>query len=200
MAIQLAKNLYNATFIAATTSGGSKADLAKSLGADVVVNYHDKDMIKQLKVHGPYDVVFHGAGEVGKAVGLVDKGGALVSVAAPPNAKAIKEWLDSFESNKAYNGFLYSVVSSWLGKVLLNRLTGYTSISKHLARKSASYHPIIANGTKAMTATLSEEFNAGRIKAVIEKEIPLENVVEGLKHLEDGHASGKIVVTIPSST
>lgn len=194
--MQLAKHLYNATFVAATTSAGSKAELAKALGADVVLDYHEKDIEAQLQQHGPFDVIFHAAGDVRMAVPLVKTGGSVVSVAAAPNADGIKEWLDSFESKALYNRRLYSVVSSSVGKGLMNRASGYNSIARRLAKQSATYHPIIANGSKSRAKTLAEEFSAGRLQGIIDKKFPLEEATKGLNYLDDGHASGKVIVTV----
>lgn len=48
MAIQLAKVLYNASFVCCTASPGAKTELCKELGADAVANYREKNWVEQL--------------------------------------------------------------------------------------------------------------------------------------------------------
>lgn len=43
---------------------------------------------------------------------------------------------------------------------------------------------------------LAELYHAGKVVPVIEKQIPLSDVPEGLKYLEEGLALGKVVVTM----
>jgi NADPH:quinone reductase-like Zn-dependent oxidoreductase len=43
---------------------------------------------------------------------------------------------------------------------------------------------------------LTELFEAGKVLPVIDKRYPLSDVAEALRYLEDGHAKGKIVITV----
>lgn len=88
LAIQLAKELYGASVVAATTSTG-KVPFVKSLGADVVIDY-TKHNYSELPER--YDFVFDtvGGGEVEKAVKVVKDGGKVLTIAgrAPPHPAA----------------------------------------------------------------------------------------------------------------
>lgn len=44
--------------------------------------------------------------------------------------------------------------------------------------------------------TLKEMFEAGRVKSVIDRRYPLVNAAEALRYLGEGHARGKIIITI----
>ena len=41
-----------------------------------------------------------------------------------------------------------------------------------------------------------ELMNAGKVKSVIDKRYPLAETAEAVRYLEDGHARGKVVITV----
>jgi NADPH:quinone reductase-like Zn-dependent oxidoreductase len=47
--------------------------------------------------------------------------------------------------------------------------------------------------------TLTELFEAGKVVPVIDKRYPLDELPEALSYLEEGHALGKVVITIVAS-
>ncbi|RLN03460.1 quinone oxidoreductase-like protein [Panicum miliaceum] len=74
LAIQLAKQVYSASKVAATAST-KKIELLKSLGADVAIDY-TKENFDELP--DKYDVVFDAVGQGDKAVKVVKEGGSVV--------------------------------------------------------------------------------------------------------------------------
>jgi NADPH:quinone reductase-like Zn-dependent oxidoreductase len=54
----------------------------------------------------------------------------------------------------------------------------------------------LAKVTPGDLAVLRELFEAGTIEPVIDREYPLEDAAEALAYLGEGHAKGKVVVTI----
>jgi NADPH:quinone reductase-like Zn-dependent oxidoreductase len=52
---------------------------------------------------------------------------------------------------------------------------------------------------KADLALLAELFETGKVKPVIDKTYPLSKVPEALRYLEEGHALGKIVITVANN-
>ena len=44
---------------------------------------------------------------------------------------------------------------------------------------------------------LEELFEAGKVVPVIDRRYPLSEVADALRYLEDGHALGKVVITVP---
>ena len=55
---------------------------------------------------------------------------------------------------------------------------------------------IIADVNQADLATLSELMQAGKLKSVIDKRYRLSEVPEAIRYLEQGHARGKVVITL----
>jgi NADPH:quinone reductase-like Zn-dependent oxidoreductase len=43
---------------------------------------------------------------------------------------------------------------------------------------------------------LTELFEAGKVAPVIDRRFPLSEVAEALRYLEEGHAQGKVVITM----
>ncbi|CAL5006652.1 unnamed protein product [Urochloa decumbens] len=74
LAIQLAKQVYGASKVAATAST-KKIELLKSLGADVAIDYTKENFEDLLD---KYDVVFDAVGQGDKAVKVVKEGGSVV--------------------------------------------------------------------------------------------------------------------------
>ncbi|XWS30352.1 hypothetical protein CRYUN_Cryun24cG0109900 [Craigia yunnanensis] len=76
MIIQLAKHVYGASKIAATSSTG-KLDLLKSLGADLPIDY-TKENFEDLPEK--FDVVYDAVGQCDRAVKAVKEGGRVVTI------------------------------------------------------------------------------------------------------------------------
>ncbi|WP_171290514.1 zinc-binding dehydrogenase, partial [Acinetobacter baumannii] len=84
-AIQLAKHVYGASKVVATTST-AKVGLVKSLGADLVVDY-TKQSYEQ--VAEKFDFVFDTVGDSNKSHVVAKEGAPIIDIAAfPPHPKA----------------------------------------------------------------------------------------------------------------
>ncbi|WP_347549976.1 NADP-dependent oxidoreductase [Pseudalkalibacillus hwajinpoensis] len=86
-AIQLAK--YKGAYVA-TTASGKNEEYLKSLGADLVINYREKDFEKELE---EYDIVLDTlGGEIEeKSFSVLRGGGRLVSIVGMPDEEKAKE-------------------------------------------------------------------------------------------------------------
>ncbi|KAF3444663.1 hypothetical protein FNV43_RR14356 [Rhamnella rubrinervis] len=89
MAIQLAKQVFGASRVAATAST-AKLELLRSLGADLAIDY-TKQNFEELPEK--FDVVFDGVGEGEKAVKAVKGGGKVLSIVPPPTPPTIEFYL-----------------------------------------------------------------------------------------------------------
>ena len=87
VAIQLAKHIGAHV---ATTTGTANVDLARSLGADVVVDYKKEDFEKVLN---GYDVVLNSLGgdTLAKSLRVLKPGGKLISISGPPDPDFAKQ-------------------------------------------------------------------------------------------------------------
>ncbi|XP_020106159.1 2-methylene-furan-3-one reductase-like [Ananas comosus] len=79
LVIQLAKHVYGASKVAATSSTG-KLELLKSLGADLAIDY-TKENIEELPEK--FDVVYDAVGQCERAVKAVKEGGSVVVLTGP---------------------------------------------------------------------------------------------------------------------
>ncbi|POO03393.1 Alcohol dehydrogenase superfamily, zinc-type [Trema orientale] len=77
--IQLAKQVFGASKVAATASAG-KLDLVRSLGADLAIDY-TKENFKDLPEK--FDVVYDTVGQVERGLKAVKEGGKVVTIVAP---------------------------------------------------------------------------------------------------------------------
>jgi len=67
---------------------------------------------------------------------------------------------------------------------------------RQAAAVGATFKYIFMDPSGADLATLTQLVEAGKLKPVIDKEFPLEQTAAALKYLEDGHATGKVIVKI----
>ncbi|KAF8037524.1 hypothetical protein BT93_B0426 [Corymbia citriodora subsp. variegata] len=86
LVIQLAKEVFGASKVAATSSTG-KLDLLKSLGADSAIDY-TKDNFENLPEK--FDVVYDAVGQMGSAIRAVKEGGSVVTIVGGGTPPAFK--------------------------------------------------------------------------------------------------------------
>jgi NADPH:quinone reductase-like Zn-dependent oxidoreductase len=57
---------------------------------------------------------------------------------------------------------------------------------------------VVANANQKDLLFISELMNAGKVKSIIDKRYPLSETAEALRYLEEGHARGKVVISVSS--
>jgi NADPH:quinone reductase-like Zn-dependent oxidoreductase len=147
-------------------SSGSKADLVRSLGADDVIDYTREDFTDGSR---HWDAIVDTAGRrpLSRLRRALTPKGTLVIVGGDGGGK----WTGGF-----FRGMLRApIVSLFVGQ----RLRG-------LATKIAQ-EDLIA---------LAELVEAGTVTPVIDRTYPLIEAPDAIRHLEEGHAAGKIVITV----
>ena len=172
--IQLAKHL-GATV--ATTTNTTTADLARSLGADAVVDYTKQDFSQVLS---GYDLVIDSLGgeNLEKSLTVLKPGGLAIGVAGPPDA-----------------GFARQVgAPSFLG-VVMNLL------SRKVRRKAKAlgvrYEFFFMQASGSQLRKLSALYDAGVLRPVIDSTFPFEQTSEAMAYVEQGRTkAGKVVVTM----
>ena len=79
----------------------------------------------------------------------------------------------------------------WLGPVAT--MLKAVAVSKFV---SPNLLPFLANTNQADLTTLGDLMQAGKMKAIIDRRYKLSEVPEAIRYLEEGHARGKVVITL----
>lgn len=172
-AIQLARHL-GAT-VATTTSAGN-AELVKSLGADVIVDYNAQDFEKVLS---GYDLVLNSqdAKTLVKSLGVLKPGGKLISISGPPDP--------AFAREHGLNPIL---------KLVMRLLS--SGVRRRSKRRGISYSFLFMTANGGQLAKITSLIEAGAIRPVIDRVFQFERINEALAYVETGRAKGKVVVTM----
>jgi NADPH:quinone reductase-like Zn-dependent oxidoreductase len=56
--------------------------------------------------------------------------------------------------------------------------------------------PVAAKNERALLAEVTALIESGKVRSVIDATYPLERIVDAMRHLETGHVSGKVVITV----
>ncbi|MER9054859.1 NADP-dependent oxidoreductase [Mesorhizobium sp. M0213] len=172
-AIQLAKHL-GATV--ATTASAASADLVKSLGADVVVDYRKGDFEKVLS---GYDVVLNSqdAKTLEKSLRVLKPGGKLISISGPPDAEFARE--------KGLNLMLRLVLR------FLSR-----GIRAKAKRRGVQFSFLFMWAQGDQLSKITALIEAGAIRPVVDRVFPFEATNDALAYVETGRAKGKVVIKV----
>ncbi|MHA3737791.1 NADP-dependent oxidoreductase [Pseudomonas sp. Eth.TT006] len=173
LAIQLAKHL--GAYVATTTSTAN-VEWVKALGADEVIDYKKQNFAEVLH---DYDVVLNslGADVLEKSLKVLKPGGQLISISGPPTAQFAQE-----------QGL------SWpLQQVM--RLLSF-GIRRKARKKDVRYAFVFMRADGAQLQQITRLVEAGLIKPVIDRALPLASTAEALSYVEQGRARGKVVVTL----
>ncbi|MBY4608233.1 NADP-dependent oxidoreductase [Rhizobium sp. 9T] len=173
-AIQLAKHL-GATV--ATTTSAKNVELARSLGADVVIDYKTQDFEKILS---GYDLVLNSQDPktLEKSLGVLKPGGRLISISGPPDPAFAKEL--------GLNLFLKLVLR------LLSR-----GVRKKAKRLGVAYSFLFMRAEGRQLGEIARLIEQGVIRPVVDKVFPFEKTGDALAYVETGRAKGKVVIAVP---
>ena len=175
--IQLAKHL-GATV--ATTASGKNAELVRSLGADVVVDYKKEDFADVLS---GYDVVLDSLGgeNLEKSLTVLKPGGQAISVTGPPDPGFAKQL-----GAPKYMGVVMGLLSR--------------KVHKQARKLGVSYSFLFMQANGAQLRELAALYDAGHLRPVIDKTFPFDQTLEALAYVEQGRANGKVVITLGSAS
>lgn len=172
-AIQLAKHI-GATV--ATTASAANADLVRSLGADVIIDYKTQDFSEVLS---GYDVVLNSLdGEtLERSLKVLKPGGKLISISGPPDP--------AFAKGQGLNAILKLVLR------LLSR-----KIRHKAAAKGIDYSFLFMRADGEQLRQITTLIEAGDIRPVLDRTFPFSELNAALAYLETGRAKGKVVVSV----
>lgn len=200
-AIQLAKGLFGASFVATTASAGPKTEFVTSLGADRVVNYREDDFAKVLHSDDDaerFDAILDCMGDAKRCPPLLKSGGGLVSIAASPTVLCLREFLVASDT-ASFQHITFGVqgfLTSGIGGSIFDRVTGAHSLRAKCRKHGGTYEHVIGTGNKEIVDILAKELASGALKPTIDKVYPLEDALQALKHIEGGHTTGKVIVAV----
>ncbi|KAB7754807.1 NADP-dependent oxidoreductase [Mycolicibacterium mucogenicum] len=173
IAIQLAKHL-GATV--ATTTSTKNVTWVKALGADIVIDYKTQDFATALR---DYDVVLdtQGGQTLDRSFQVVKPGGTVISVAGPPEPAFARE----FGAN-------------WLLVQAMRALS--FSVRRKAKRRSVHYSFLFMTANGDQLRELGALVDGGAIRPVIDRVFPFDATLDALAYVENGRATGKVVVTV----
>lgn len=169
MALQMAK-VAGAAKIFGTAGSAEKCALARELGADIAINYREKDFEKVVKEAGGADVTLDmvGGEYVQKNISAAKADGRIINIAYQ-------------------NGFTTTVN---FAPVLMKRLSvmATTLRARPVEEKSRI--------REAVERDFWPHVASGRIRAVLDATFPLAEAEQALAHMGKGQHSGKILLKV----
>jgi NADPH:quinone reductase-like Zn-dependent oxidoreductase len=169
--IQVAKHL--GAYVA-TTAHTNDAEKVRALGADEVIDFTTTDFVDVLS---GYDVVLDSLGPASleKSLEVLKPGGLAISVVGPPDP--------SFATQ--------------LGQPILRPVMTLMSrkVRRQAKRLGVRYSFFFMRGDGGQLNTLAALYDNGTLRPVLDRTFPFDETIEAMAYVEQGKASGKIVVT-----
>ncbi len=168
-AIQIAKSF--GAYVAATASARNH-ELLRSLGADEVIDYSQERIENKLT---GYDVVLDGVGESvwHSSLKVLRPGGRLITLTIPtPHGPSGRL------------RFFFTAIAGVISAVSRSLLRGRAFLMTQVKPRGGDLEKI------------NVLIEAGKLKPVIEKIYPLEQIAEAHRESEKGHVRGKLVLKI----
>lgn len=180
LAIQIAKKVLKAGYVATTASPGRGTEICEAAGADRIVNYREEKFDEVLKGED-FDVAFDTTNESGRMGGIIKKGGVIVGIVGTPTAEAIAEMGEP--ASLVVRLFL------WLGR---NKAAMAAA-----AAAEGTWHYMFMKPSGSDLATLAEALESESIKPFIDTEAAsLDEYAPAVEKLFSGRAKGKCVVKV----
>jgi alcohol dehydrogenase len=159
----------------ATTASPRGDELVRSLGAELVVDYRERKFKDVLR---DYDGVFDltGGQDVADGFAILKPGAKLVSVAGVPEPVTAR-------------------VDMAGGPMLTAALWAASLGTRRRARKAGvGYRYLFMHPSGADLEVLAGLVDTGRLRPVVDRVFPFEEIADAFGYLEQGHAKGKVVV------
>lgn len=173
VAIQLAKHLGAVVY---TTASTSSADLVHSYGADEVIDYRTQQFDAVVK---DMDVVLDtlGGDTLNRSFAVLRPGGWLVSLSGIP---------DRHFGEVMHLGTL---------KTLLLTLYG-AGVDRKAKKHHVQYVFMLMRASGDQLGEIAKLVDAGKLRAPVDREFPLEQTQAALDYVESGKAHGKVILCV----
>lgn len=147
----------------------AKVDMVRSIGADRVIDYTREDFADMVDGERRYDLILDigGNSSLARLRRALTPKGTLVIVGGETGGR----WLGGFDRQILRAPLLSLFVSQKLGAVV----------------SSENHEDMIV---------LKELVESGKVAPVIDRTYPLSEVHEAIRYLEEGHAKGKVAITL----
>lgn len=172
LAIQLAKHLGAHV---ATTASGPGLELARTLGADVVIDYRTQDFEAELS---GYDLVLDSLGgdTLTRSLRILGRGGKAIGIAGPPDP--------AFARKAGLNPALRLAITLLSSKV-----------RRQAAKLGVSYEFLFMQASGRQLREISALLQDGTLSPLAIEAYPFEKAPEALAALAAGRVRGKAVLT-----
>jgi len=144
-------------------------DMVRSIGADQVIDYTREDFTRSGGQH--YDIIFDGFvnHSLSACKRILKPKGIYIIVGGPSDPS-----------------------DPWMFRVMAVPIKGFV-LSRFASQKFVTF---IARSIKEDLALMRELLETGKVTPVIDRRYGLSEVPEALRYLEEGHARGKVVITL----
>lgn len=155
-----------------STTSSKNVDLVRSLGADIVVPYDKEDYRKR---NASYDIVFDmlGGETLMGAFKVVKRGGSVISISGPPTADIARQ---------VNAGPIVRIAMAFMRRKVMSAASS----------AGANYFGYLTESNGDQLAQIAALTTAGKLKAVIDRTFPFEDLPAAYAHLETGRARGKV--------
>lgn len=180
IAIQIAKKIFQASYVCTTASPGVGTEICTKAGADQVIDYRSQDFVEVLEGQD-FDMAFDTMNQAAQMGGLLKEGGKVVSISGPPTIEAIEA-----------AGMVPSIMVRGAMVMMRNR-----AAEKAIGQAGGSWEYIFMSPSGNDLAEIAGFLESGEIKAFIDTEAQsLDEFQSAVDKLWSGRSKGKCVIKV----